>query len=113
MRLLRTQNSQYQIFVLISVFLLGTGAGIMANIAAQHTTGLMLNGTYQFSVNGATVFYWATFGLCFIGALAGVLALVLSLTAKQEFFTTQGSLRSSPAKKRQSTITVSNSPSFR
>lgn len=90
MWILRPQNVRYQIFLLLSIAVLGTGAGIMGNVAAKHTTGLILNGTYRFSLDSPTLLCWAIFGILLIGALAGIMALILSLTEKSEAYTSKG-----------------------
>lgn len=111
MWILRPQNARYQIFLLLSIAVLGSGAGIMGNVAAKHTTGLMLNGTYRFSIDSPTLFCWAIFGILVLGALAGIMALILSLTEKSETYTQKGGNRTS-GKGVKNSLTVAKACSF-
>lgn len=111
MWILRPQNARYQIFLLLSITVLGTGSGIMGNVAAKHTTGLMLNGTYRFSLDSPTLFYWAIFGILVLGALAGIMALILSLTEKSETYPPKGGNRLS-GKDIKNTMTIAKTGTF-
>ncbi len=111
MWILRPQNAPYQIFLLLCIGILGTGAEIMGNVAAKQTTGLMLNGTYRFSLDSPTLLCWAIFGILVLGALAGIMALILSLTEKSETYTSKGGSRMS-SKDVKGTFTIAKTHTF-
>ncbi|MFL0803933.1 MAG: hypothetical protein K6L81_09445 [Agarilytica sp.] len=61
-------------------------------MAARHTSGQLLEGTYHLQLGATTIFCWVIFGVSFLCFLASVWAFVLHLSAKREYPTHKSSL---------------------
>ncbi len=70
---------------LICTMLFGVSTWITGNVAARHTSGQLLEGTYQLQLGATTIFYWVIFGVSFLCFLASVWAFVLNLSTKREY----------------------------
>ncbi len=80
-------------FLLVVAFF-GACAGIMGNVAITNDKGLILNRVFEFSPQGATIFYWVITGLSLVFVLVGLLALAKSVTTKREIVISETSLTS-------------------
>jgi len=69
---------------ILAILLFGGAAIFMTHQAMNNDRGLILNGIIKFSVEGATVFYWALAVFSTILPFLGLLTIIQSLTVKRE-----------------------------
>ena len=79
---------------LFAVAFFGVCAGVMGNVAITNDKGLLLNRIFEFSPQGATIFYGVIAGASLVFVLVGLLALVKSVTTKREIVISDTSLTS-------------------
>lgn len=73
----------FVVFILSSVVLAGIAVGL-GYIAFTNEQGLILNGVVEFSIGGATTFFWGLATASGIFAVIGVIAVAGALTSKRE-----------------------------
>jgi len=81
------------IFLFVVVFF-GACAGVMGNVAITNERGLILNRIFEFSSQGATIFYWVITGAALVFVLVGLLALAKAFTSKRQIVISETSLTS-------------------
>jgi len=67
-----------------AILFFGLCAGGMGYVAFTNEQGLILNRIFEFSVEGASIFYWVVSSTSLIFVLAGILVLAKSFTAERE-----------------------------
>lgn len=83
-----------KIIFILAIAFFGSCAGFMGNIAATNDRGLILNRIFEFSKQGATIFYWVIAGLSVAFVVLGFFALIKSYTSKREIIISDSSITS-------------------
>ncbi len=79
------RHTQRRNIYLVCTLLFGLTTWVAGNMAARHTSGQLLDGTYRLLLDSTTIFCWVIFGISFLCFLASVWAFVLNLSAKREY----------------------------
>lgn len=79
---------------LSAVVFFGVCAGVMGNVAITNEKGLILNRIFEFSPQGATLFYWVITGTALMFVLVGLLALAKSVATKRQIVISETSITS-------------------
>jgi hypothetical protein len=66
--------------MLAGIAFFGACAVVGVSLAVTNDRGLILNGIFRFSANGATIFYWCLAAASMLFVLVAILALTMNLT---------------------------------
>ncbi len=83
-----------KILFILAIGFFGACAGFMGNIAITNDRGLVLNRIFEFSTQGASIFYWVITVIALAFVLVGIIALIKSFTSKREIIISDTSITS-------------------
>lgn len=93
------------IFILTTLLFIGFTAGL-AYVAKTNEQGLILNRIIEFSVEGATIFYWCLASASAIFVLFGALLIIGGFTSKKEIILSGNSITAPKSGISKKTLTI-------
>lgn len=80
------------LMLLFVIVFFSSCALILANVALNNDRGLVLNRIFEFSTQGAALFYWCLTGAAGIFVILGVIGVIFGLTSKNEIILTENKI---------------------